>query len=64
MNDLQKELDRAFLLLSDIPVSGDAVDLMSMAREHLRTAYKLAGDKQALWTAHKQAEKEADKHGG
>lgn len=43
MNDLQNALDQAFRALSAIPVSGDSVELMAMARESLRTAYRLAG---------------------
>ena len=43
MTDLQKELDRAFACLSAIPVSGDGVEIMAAAREHLRKAFKLAG---------------------
>lgn len=42
MTDLQKELDRAFACLSAIPVSGDGVEIMAAAREHLRKAFKLA----------------------
>lgn len=42
MTDLQKELDQAFALVSAIPVSGDGVELMAAAREHLRKAFKLA----------------------
>lgn len=42
MNEVQKELDRAFRLLSGIAVSGDGVELMAAARESLRKAYKLA----------------------
>lgn len=42
MTDLQKELDRAFKLISAVHVSGDGVDVMAAAREHLRTAYKMA----------------------
>ena len=42
MTDLQKELDRAFACLSAIPVSGDGVEIMAAAREHLRKALKLA----------------------
>lgn len=43
MNEIQKQLDKAFTLISAIPVSGDAVDIMAMARKHLRSAYDLAG---------------------
>ena len=42
MNDLQKELDKAFAMISNIPVTGDGVELMAAAREHLRRAYQLA----------------------
>ena len=31
MNEIQKQLDKAFTLISAIPVSGDAVDIMAMA---------------------------------
>lgn len=43
MTELQKELDKAFAILSTIPVSGDNVDRMMMVRECLRKAFKLAG---------------------
>lgn len=42
MNELQKELDQAFKLVSAVPVSGDGVDMMAAARESLRRAYQLA----------------------
>lgn len=42
MNELQKELDSAYSLLAVIPVSGDHVEVMAAAREHLRRAYKIA----------------------
>lgn len=41
---IRRELDRAFALLSAIPVSGDGVELMAGAKERLRAAYKLAGE--------------------
>lgn len=44
MNEIQKRLDKAFTLISAIPVSGDSVEIMAMAREHLRSAYNLAGE--------------------
>jgi len=52
MTELQKEIDRAFTCLSAIPVSGDNVEIMAAAREHLRKAFKLA-----------QTEKEEDNGG-
>ena len=60
MNDIQKEINEAYRMVSAIPVSGDAVDMMAGARIHLKEAYKLAGDKSALWNAHKLAEKGKD----
>lgn len=42
MTKLQEELDKAFKFVSAIPVSGDGVELMAAAREHLRNAFKLA----------------------
>lgn len=42
MTDLQKEINQAFKLISAVPVSGDGVDVMAAAREHLRTAYQMA----------------------
>lgn len=57
MNDIQKAVQEVHRLVSLIPVSGDAVDVMAAARINLKDAYKLAGDQSALWEAHKQAEK-------
>lgn len=42
MTDLQKELDRAFKLISAFSVSGDAVDVIAGIKAHLRAAYKMA----------------------
>lgn len=41
MKETMQHLDEAYRLLSKIPVSGEAVDLLAMARQELRTAYKL-----------------------
>ena len=45
MSELQKEINEAFIMISAIHVTGDNVDRMAMAREHLRNAYKLAAPK-------------------
>lgn len=58
MNDIQKKINEVHRMISIIPVSGDAVDVMSAARIKLKEAYEMAGDKSALWDAHKLAEKE------
>ncbi len=44
MNELQKELDQVFRMVSSVPVSGDGVEIMAAAREGLRRAYRLAGE--------------------
>ena len=49
-----------------VTVSGDAVDVMSAARLRIKEAYEMAGDKSALWDAHKLADKEkqGEQNGG
>ena len=39
MDELLKELEVAYRMLSNIPVSGDAVDMMATARAKLRKVY-------------------------
>ena len=46
MNELQKELEAAWKLLSEIPVKGDAVDVLAAARGAMRRAYKLAEEEE------------------
>lgn len=36
MDELLKELDIAYRMISSIPVSGDAVDMMATARSKIR----------------------------
>lgn len=42
MKDLMKKLEEAYNLLSNIPVSGQAVDAMYGARLKIRMAYQMA----------------------
>lgn len=42
MNDLQRELERVYQLLVNIPVTGDAVEWMAAAKVGLRTAFQMA----------------------
>lgn len=42
MNNLKNHLDQAYMWLSKIPVTGEAVDHMAMARQELREAFRLA----------------------
>lgn len=41
MNEVKKQLEEAFQILSAIPVSGDHVEGMAAAKAKLRTAYLL-----------------------
>lgn len=42
MEELRNELKAAYDMASAIPVTGDSVELMAAAKEHLRRAFKLA----------------------
>ena len=44
MDNIRKEINEAYKMLSAIPVSGEGVDLMALAREHLRRAYQLTDE--------------------
>ncbi len=46
MEELKKEIQGAYELLSAMRVSGDAVDVMAAARCKLRRAWELAGGKE------------------
>lgn len=39
MNEILKELDSAFKMISSIPVSGDSVEIMASAKNSLRKIY-------------------------
>lgn len=64
MNEIQKIIEEAYRMISTVAVSGNSVDVMAGARIKLRDAFKLAGDKSALWDAHKLAEAEKAKKKG
>lgn len=57
MNDVQKKIQEAYRMVSVIPVSGDAVDLMAGARIQLMDAFTAAGGMDA------PEEKEAGENG-
>lgn len=61
--DLKTELDTAFKLISALAVSGDTVDVIAAVREHLRTAYRLAEDRSAVWELYKSLERQEKKEG-
>lgn len=39
MNEVKKQIDEAFKLISCIPVSGENVEIMAAAKAKLRTVY-------------------------
>ena len=39
MNEVKKQIDEAFKLISCIPVSGENVEIMASAKAKLRAAY-------------------------
>ena len=43
---LKKHLDAAYIWLSKIPVSGDAVDAMAKARQEKSTAWAILNDEE------------------
>ena len=45
MKELLNELDFVFKMISNIPVSGDSVDLMAASRNKLRNIYSAINDK-------------------
>ena len=47
MTELQTEINEAFACIAAIPVTGDQVEIMALAREYLRKAFALAGDTEA-----------------
>lgn len=41
MEELKKEMNAAYKLISAIPVRDEMVDIMAEAKRHLRAAYKI-----------------------
>lgn len=46
MSELQEAIREAYILTATVPVTGDQIEVMAAAREHLRRAYKLAAPEQ------------------
>lgn len=42
MKEIRQHIDKAYGYLAKIPVNGDFVELMALARQELRDAYALA----------------------
>ena len=47
MNEAVKHIEQAYDYLSRLSVSGDAVELVALARVELREAHRLAGESKA-----------------
>ena len=50
MNEIQKEINNVYMILSTAKVRGDLVDVVAACRAALRSAYKLAGQEEAAPT--------------
>lgn len=48
MNEIMDEINNAFKLISGIPVQGDFVEVMALAKEHLRKAFAIAEEKNKM----------------
>lgn len=55
MKEIRQHIDKAYGYLSKIPVNGDFVEPMALARQELREAYALAEARE------KEQDKEQDK---
>lgn len=55
MKEIKQKIDKAYGYLSKIPVNGDFVEPMALARQELREAYALAEARE------KEQDKEQDK---
>ena len=55
MKEIRQHIDKAYGYLSTIPVNGDFVEPMALARQELREAYALAEARE------KEQDKEQDK---
>lgn len=55
MKEIRQHIDKAYGYLSKIPVNGDFVEPMALARQELREAYALAEPRE------KEQDKEQDK---
>lgn len=46
MKEIKKHLDNAFGFLSRIPVTGDSVDMLALARQELREVYQMLNEQE------------------
>ena len=63
MNEIQKEINNAYMILSTAWVHGDLVDVVAACRAVLRNAYKLAGQEEAPTESQTGASTEAQHSG-
>ena len=58
MKEIRQHIDKAYGYLSKIPVNGDFVEPMALARQELREAYALAEAREKEQDKEKDNEKE------
>ena len=58
MKEIRQHIDKAYGYLSKIPVNGDFVEPMALARQELREAYALAESREKERDKEKEKEKE------
>ena len=58
MKEIRQHIDRAYGYLAKIPVNGDFVEPMALARQELREAYALADAREKEQDKEKDKEKE------
>ena len=58
MKEIRQHIDKAYGYLSKIPVNGDFVEPMALARQELREAYALADAREKEQDKEKDKEKE------
>lgn len=64
LNETTKRLDKAYKLISGIPVTGDAVDMMALARMELRAAYAAVEEMERKLTAQSKQKGEQEGEDG
>lgn len=53
MKEIRQHIDKAYGYLAKIPVNGDFVEVMAIARQELREAYELTGKEGANGPDHR-----------
>lgn len=64
MNEIQNEINNAYMILSTARVHGDLVDVVAACRAALRNAYNLAGQEEAAPTESQTGASTEAQHSG